>query len=274
MNALILATLVSVGSCRTGTEDDAPRLDPAERAHLMATTPARNWKLGGALERIERAGATVVDVPEAAKPLTLHWMGRMFRPDVLPPQTQMRWYGTSYLNKLGLWEQVNSVFQVGGRKALWADGFSDEDPRTVNPMWLWVELHEGEMDTSSEASTKRGAEQLLRTWFRLHDEGAPIRMLTVYGGEDEFGYWVFEASQPQSDVMPSECGWMERMMVATNGRHLFLTVWYCVDSTYPWKGRGEYFNADAAYRKLSRFTGEPIKYDTVFTDRSRHNRGK
>lgn len=274
MNALILATIVGSLVTDAPFSQDAPRLGPAEREYLLATTPDRQHARGYALKQIENGGSPAVDVPEPAKELTLYWMERMFKPDALPPRDQIRWYGTALQTTLGLWEHVNAVLRIDGRKALWADGFSDEDPNLINPMWLWVELHEGELDTSSEAAAKLGLEPLLRSWLRLYDESAPIRLETECDEHHaEYGYWSFGVSQETPDELPYVCGWMWRMGVLTNGRHLFINVQSCVDSTYPWKGRSEYFLSVGPYRKFSRFTGEPIKYDTALTDRSRHNRG-
>lgn len=263
-----LLAVLAVANAPSLQSDDRPRLSPAEEAHLSEATVEDGSELGFELRHIRNRSGHAVPAPASEVTRSYYWLRRVFDVGSCPEQAAVRWDGSTHTNRMGTWEHVNGVFRLQGRRAWWADGFTDEDPGAVNPFWLWVELLPGEFDMTEEASVHASVKDFVRNTFRLYDEAQPVQARTYYDGtKDAMGYWVLGIKQDVPQTLPSPCGWMDRMAVTTNGRHLFISVMYCTDSTFQWRKGIDYFCAGSeGYRSRSRFTGEPLKYHQALTN--------
>ncbi|MGE0000743.1 MAG: hypothetical protein AB7F50_03125 [Fimbriimonadaceae bacterium] len=268
MLTTIVFTFAAFGTGASGgQQDDQPRMAAAEREFLLGRDLSIRDSLGLTLQEIEQPCAERTDVLGAWTLDSRHWMSRVFRREVLPDPSDISWSGSTLTNRMGTWEHVNAVFRLAGKRAWWADGFTNEDPRATNPFWLWIELDGGELDTSSREGIEATVATFVERVFTKYDESALITAkVWSEATEDNFGYWSLIVGQDVPDRVPSPCGWMKSMGVDTNGRHMFVTVLMCTDSTFKWNKGTEYFPAaNMGYRRRSRFTGEPIKYAPELT---------
>lgn len=263
--------LPEVNGIHNGVDAFKLPIGEAEVSHLVDGRDRQQLPIGEEYLNIARPGSPRTTVREPDKAEALHWMSRLFRREFHPEPHRVLWQGSTLTTPMGTFENVHAAFTLDGRKVVWADGFSKEDPRACNPVWMWIELRPGEIDAASEATTHASVSKFIERYFNLYDRNEGLRVQTYYdGATDAFGYWGLSVSQYVPGGLPSVCGWMKQMGVKTNGKHLFVTILYCTDTTFDWQPKkSQLFRAaNAAFRTRSRFTGEPLRYSQALVSPS------